>query len=367
MLQHIDAANYDEHLTQLLVDCDLVIEAIAERMDWKNDLYAKIAPFLSSTAIVASNTSGLSMNALAQGMPEALRPRFCGIHFFNPPRYMRAGRDHRHRRHRSRRARRARNLAGFAPRQGRHPRPRYAELRRQPYRRLLHPGGDAPHAALRPRLRYGRRADRPENRPPEAAPPTARPTSSASTRWPTSCARCATPCLTTPGTPLHGAGLAGCADRQGRARPEGRRRYLPQGRQGNPRPRSRRAGVPTVGRRARAPKSPPSSRNGISRRASQRCALPTIRRRSSCGPSSATSSITARCNSATSPTMPATSISRCAGASAGPWGRSRPGRPPAGKTIARAIAADIAAGKAMSDAPLPAWVLQAGRTGVHAR
>jgi 3-hydroxyacyl-CoA dehydrogenase len=88
LLQHIDAANYEEHLTQLR-DCDLVIEAIAERMDWKNDLYAKIGPFLSSSAIIASNTSGLSMNALALGIPEALRSRFCGIHFFNPPRYMR--------------------------------------------------------------------------------------------------------------------------------------------------------------------------------------------------------------------------------------------------------------------------------------
>lgn len=86
-LKFIDAANYDEHLP-LLAGCDLIIEAIAERMDWKNDLYAKIAPHLSSTAIVASNTSGLSMNALAQGLPEAIRPRFCGIHFFNPPRYM---------------------------------------------------------------------------------------------------------------------------------------------------------------------------------------------------------------------------------------------------------------------------------------
>jgi 3-hydroxyacyl-CoA dehydrogenase len=86
-LQFIDAANYDEHLP-LLAGCDLVIEAIAERMDWKNDLYARIAPHLAANAIIASNTSGLSMNALAQGLPEAVRPRFCGIHFFNPPRYM---------------------------------------------------------------------------------------------------------------------------------------------------------------------------------------------------------------------------------------------------------------------------------------
>lgn len=88
VLKYIDAANYDEHL-HLLTGCDLIIEAIAERMDWKNDLYAKIAPFLSSTAIIASNTSGLSINALAQGLPADVQPRFCGIHFFNPPRYMR--------------------------------------------------------------------------------------------------------------------------------------------------------------------------------------------------------------------------------------------------------------------------------------
>jgi len=88
VLQHIDAANYDEHLP-LLADCDLVIEAIAERMDWKHDLYARIAPHLNARAIVASNTSGLSINALAAGLPAEVRPRFCGIHFFNPPRYMR--------------------------------------------------------------------------------------------------------------------------------------------------------------------------------------------------------------------------------------------------------------------------------------
>jgi 3-hydroxyacyl-CoA dehydrogenase len=86
-LQFIDAANYDEHLP-LLAECDLVIEAIAERMDWKNDLYAKIAPHLGANAVIASNTSGLSINSLAQGLPGDIRPRFCGIHFFNPPRYM---------------------------------------------------------------------------------------------------------------------------------------------------------------------------------------------------------------------------------------------------------------------------------------
>ncbi len=80
-------ADYDEHLG-LLADCDLVIEAIAERMDWKLDLYKKIAPHLPENAVIASNTSGLSINAMAEALPEKLRSHFCGVHFFNPPRYM---------------------------------------------------------------------------------------------------------------------------------------------------------------------------------------------------------------------------------------------------------------------------------------
>jgi 3-hydroxyacyl-CoA dehydrogenase len=83
----IQQANYEEHI-ELLRECDLVIEAIAERMDWKLDLYHKIAPFVAEHAIVASNTSGLSITKLSQALPAQIKPRFCGIHFFNPPRYM---------------------------------------------------------------------------------------------------------------------------------------------------------------------------------------------------------------------------------------------------------------------------------------
>ncbi|WP_421620934.1 3-hydroxyacyl-CoA dehydrogenase/enoyl-CoA hydratase family protein [Alkalilimnicola ehrlichii] len=80
-------ANYDTGLGQL-GDCDFVIEAIAERLDLKRELFARIAPHLPAEVLLASNTSGLSINALAEVLPDAVRERFCGVHFFNPPRYM---------------------------------------------------------------------------------------------------------------------------------------------------------------------------------------------------------------------------------------------------------------------------------------
>ncbi len=87
LAEAITQANYETGL-ELLRDCDLIIEAIAERMDWKQDLYKKIAPFVAAHAVLASNTSGLGINALSDVLPEQLRHRFCGVHFFNPPRYM---------------------------------------------------------------------------------------------------------------------------------------------------------------------------------------------------------------------------------------------------------------------------------------
>ena len=87
LAEAIAPANYETGLEHLK-GCDLIIEAIAERMDWKQDLYRKIAPFVADHAVLASNTSGLGINKLAEVLPEQLRHRFCGVHFFNPPRYM---------------------------------------------------------------------------------------------------------------------------------------------------------------------------------------------------------------------------------------------------------------------------------------
>jgi len=87
LAQDIVAANYETGLP-LLESCDLVIEAIAERMDWKQDLYRRIAPHVPAHAVLASNTSGLGIDTLSDVLPEEMRHRFCGVHFFNPPRYM---------------------------------------------------------------------------------------------------------------------------------------------------------------------------------------------------------------------------------------------------------------------------------------
>ncbi|WP_151192789.1 acyl-CoA-binding protein [Cysteiniphilum sp. JM-1] len=86
-VNYITAANYEDNL-ELLKDCDLIIEAIAERMDWKKDLYHNIAPHVAKHAIIASNTSGLSIESLTESLPTHLHAHFCGVHFFNPPRYM---------------------------------------------------------------------------------------------------------------------------------------------------------------------------------------------------------------------------------------------------------------------------------------
>lgn len=87
LVSQIQAANYEDDLEELK-DCDVIIEAIAERMEWKKDLYDKVEDYVAPHAIFATNTSGLSINDLSTVLPKSLLSRFCGVHFFNPPRYM---------------------------------------------------------------------------------------------------------------------------------------------------------------------------------------------------------------------------------------------------------------------------------------
>jgi 3-hydroxyacyl-CoA dehydrogenase len=83
----IVAGNFDDNLDRL-ADCDWVIEAVVERIDIKTSLFERIAPHLGSRTILSSNTSGIPIADLAATLPDDLRPRFLGTHFFNPPRYM---------------------------------------------------------------------------------------------------------------------------------------------------------------------------------------------------------------------------------------------------------------------------------------
>jgi 3-hydroxybutyryl-CoA dehydrogenase len=77
----IEAANYDEHL-ELLKDCDLVIEAATEKEEVKNAIFKSVCEHLKPEALLASNTSSISITRLAAATD---RPgKFIGLHFMNP-------------------------------------------------------------------------------------------------------------------------------------------------------------------------------------------------------------------------------------------------------------------------------------------
>ncbi len=73
---------------QKLSDCDLVIEAIIEKLEPKQSLFEKLEKILPAHAIVASNTSGLRIADMMKGRSAAFQKRFLVMHFFNPVRYM---------------------------------------------------------------------------------------------------------------------------------------------------------------------------------------------------------------------------------------------------------------------------------------
>jgi 3-hydroxyacyl-CoA dehydrogenase len=68
--------------------CDWILEAVVERLDIKQALFAQVESHLKAGAIVSSNTSGIPISALSAGRSETFRRQFLGTHFFNPPRYL---------------------------------------------------------------------------------------------------------------------------------------------------------------------------------------------------------------------------------------------------------------------------------------
>ena len=83
----ISLGNFDEDMPKLK-DCDFIIEAVVERLDIKHKIFAEVEKYAKPTAVIASNTSGIPIESIAEPFSDDFKKRFMGIHFFNPPRYM---------------------------------------------------------------------------------------------------------------------------------------------------------------------------------------------------------------------------------------------------------------------------------------
>jgi 3-hydroxyacyl-CoA dehydrogenase len=83
----VEPGNIEDDLDRI-GDCDWIVEAVAENLDIKRELFRKIARHRRSDAIVSSNTSGLALHLLLEGLDAEFRRHFLITHFFNPPRYM---------------------------------------------------------------------------------------------------------------------------------------------------------------------------------------------------------------------------------------------------------------------------------------
>lgn len=83
----ITPGNFEDDLDKLK-DVDWIIEVIVEKLDIKKGLFEKIDAVRKPGTIISSNTSGVSINAMAEGRSEDFQAHFLGTHFFNPPRYL---------------------------------------------------------------------------------------------------------------------------------------------------------------------------------------------------------------------------------------------------------------------------------------
>ena len=83
----ITVGNFEDDLAKIK-DCDLVIEAVVENLDIKHKLFTEVDKYRKSGAVIASNTSGIPIESIAEPFSDDFKKHFLGIHFFNPPRYM---------------------------------------------------------------------------------------------------------------------------------------------------------------------------------------------------------------------------------------------------------------------------------------
>ncbi len=83
----VSVGNLDDDLERL-ADVDWIVEAVVERLDVKRELLARVDAVRSPGTVVTTNTSGLPISQIAEGLSDDFRQNFFGTHFFNPPRYM---------------------------------------------------------------------------------------------------------------------------------------------------------------------------------------------------------------------------------------------------------------------------------------
>jgi 3-hydroxyacyl-CoA dehydrogenase len=84
----ITPGNIDDDLQSAAAESDIVIEAVVERLDVKKSLFERVAEAAAPECVLATNTSGIPIGAIANELPEAARKQLVGMHFFNPPRWM---------------------------------------------------------------------------------------------------------------------------------------------------------------------------------------------------------------------------------------------------------------------------------------
>ena len=71
-----------------IASCDWIVEVVVENLKVKQDLFKKIEKVRKPGTIVSSNTSGIPLKSMSEGLSKEFRQHFLGTHFFNPVRYM---------------------------------------------------------------------------------------------------------------------------------------------------------------------------------------------------------------------------------------------------------------------------------------
>ena len=83
----IVTGNFEDDLN-LCAEADWILEVVAENLEIKRGLLSRVAQVRKPGTIVTTNTSGLPVHSIAEGMPTEWQEHWAGTHFFNPPRYL---------------------------------------------------------------------------------------------------------------------------------------------------------------------------------------------------------------------------------------------------------------------------------------